>query len=72
MCASGRGRPLTRALPGLRAKSSPVGDSTIALVAQNLFDRAPPFYDSTAGVGYDAANSDATGRFVSLQLTKRW
>jgi outer membrane receptor protein involved in Fe transport len=53
-------------------KSSPVGDATIALVAQNLFDRAPPFYDSTAGVGYDAANSDATGRFVSLQLTKRW
>jgi iron complex outermembrane receptor protein len=53
-------------------KKGPIGDSTIALIAQNLFDRTPPFYDSTAGVGYDAANSDATGRFVSLQLTKRW
>jgi outer membrane receptor protein involved in Fe transport len=49
-----------------------IGDATIALVAQNLFDRDPPFHDSTAGVGYDAANSDATGRFVSLQITKRW
>jgi outer membrane receptor protein involved in Fe transport len=46
--------------------------TTIALAAQNIFDSDPPFYDSAAGVGYDAANSDATGRFVSLQLTKRW
>jgi iron complex outermembrane receptor protein len=44
----------------------------LALIAQNLFDQAPPFYDSAVGVGYDAANSDALGRFVSLQITKRW
>ncbi|BBD02267.1 hypothetical protein YGS_C2P0280 [Sphingobium sp. YG1] len=46
--------------------------TTIALVAQNLFDRDPPFYDSSAGLGYDAANASAQGRFVSLQLTRRW
>lgn len=54
------------------AKHSAIGDATVALMVRNLFDADPPFYDSSAGVGYDAANSDATGRFVSLQLTKRW
>jgi outer membrane receptor protein involved in Fe transport len=44
----------------------------IALAATNLFAAAPPFYDSPIGVGYDATNADALGRFVSLQLTKRW
>ncbi len=53
-------------------KQSWFSGGTIALIAQNLFDRAPPFYDSTAGVGYDAGNADATGRFVSIQITKRW
>lgn len=45
---------------------------TLSLVAQNLFDKAPPFYDSTAGAGYDSANADATGRFVALEIAKRW
>jgi len=45
---------------------------TISLVAQNLFDTAPPFYDSTAGAGYDGANADATGRFVAFEIAKRW
>ncbi|WP_234002666.1 TonB-dependent receptor [Sphingopyxis sp. MG] len=49
-----------------------LGDTSIALVARNLFDRDPPFYDSPAGLGYDATNSDAIGRLVSLQITKRW
>jgi outer membrane receptor protein involved in Fe transport len=44
----------------------------IALTAQNLFDQAPPFYDSRTGAGYDASNADALGRYVSLQLTKHW
>jgi len=52
--------------------ASPAKGLTVALAAQNLFDRDPPFYDSSSGTGYDAANSDATGRFVSLQITKRW
>lgn len=43
-----------------------------ALSVQNLFDADPPFYDDPQGVGYDTANADPLGRFVSLQLTKRW
>lgn len=54
------------------ADASWLGGTTIALAAQNLFDRAPPFYDTSAGVGYDPANADATGRFVSLQITRHW
>ena len=44
----------------------------LAVSIQNLFDEPPPFYDNPAGVGYDAANADALGRYVALQLTKRW
>ncbi len=44
----------------------------VALSVQNLFNEPPPFYDNPAGVGYDAANADALGRYVSLQLTKSW
>jgi len=53
-------------------KSSVIAGTTFSLVARNLLDRDPPFYDSSAGVGYDAANSDATGRFLSFQIDKRW
>ena len=45
---------------------------TASLTAQNLFNRAPPFYDSRIGTGYDAANADALGRFIALQLSKSW
>ena len=45
---------------------------TLSLTAQNLFDKAPPFYDSTAGAGYDGANADATGRFIALEIARRW
>lgn len=44
----------------------------LAISAQNLFDTDPPFYGSALGVGYDAANADPLGRFVSVQLSKRW
>lgn len=48
--------------------------SGVVLIAsvQNIFDADPPFYDAPQGIGYDAANADATGRTVALQLTKRW
>lgn len=39
---------------------------------RNLFDKAPPFYDNPAGFAFDASQGDLIGRFVSLQLTKRW
>lgn len=55
-----------------QAEAGAAAGLSISLVAQNLFDRHPPFYDSTAGAGYDAANADATGRFVALEISKRW
>lgn len=45
---------------------------SLALSVQNLLDTDPPFYDAPQGVGYDTANAEPLGRFVSLQLTKRW
>ena len=50
----------------------PLAGFSLSLVAQNLLDEAPPFYDTTTGAGYDAANADATGRFVALEISKRW
>lgn len=50
----------------------PLAGTSLALNVRNLFDRDPPFYDSPQGVGYDAANTDVVGRFVSFQLTKVW
>jgi iron complex outermembrane receptor protein len=50
----------------------PLKGVMLALSAQNLFDTAPPFYDAPQGVGYDAANANALGRVVSVELTKRW
>lgn len=55
-----------------RAKSGPLSKVTLAISVRNLLDCDPPFYDSNAGIGYDAANSDVMGRFVALQLTKHW
>jgi iron complex outermembrane receptor protein len=45
---------------------------TVALNARNIFDTAPPFYDNASGFGFDGANADLVGRFVSLQLAKNW
>lgn len=52
--------------------SGPLSGLVLAVSAQNLFDTDPPFYDAPQGVGYDPANADPLGRFVSVQLTKRW
>jgi outer membrane receptor protein involved in Fe transport len=45
---------------------------SVLLNLRNVFDRDPPFYNNAAGVGYDPANADPIGRFVSLQLTRAW
>ena len=50
----------------------PLEGLSLALNVQNLFDIDPPFYDGPTGISYDPANADPLGRFVSLQLTKRW
>jgi outer membrane receptor protein involved in Fe transport len=51
----------------------PLDGVVVALSAQNLFDTDPPFAEAENGsVGYDPANADPLGRFLSLQVTKRW
>lgn len=55
-----------------KAGTGALAGLTVSLAAQNLFDKAPPFYDSAAGAGYDGANADATGRFLALEISKRW
>lgn len=53
-------------------QEGPLAGLSLALTVQNLLDEDPPFHDSAFGVGYDPANADPIGRFVALQLTKRW
>jgi outer membrane receptor protein involved in Fe transport len=42
--------------------------------AQNLLNRAPPFYAVTSfeNAPYDSTNYSAIGRFLSLSVSKRW
>lgn len=47
-------------------------DLRIALNVVNLFDKDPPHVGDLGGLGFDPSNADALGRFVSLELTKRW
>ena len=54
------------------AQSGELKGVTLALNVANVLDTDPPFYDSPGGVGYDATNTSALGRMVSVQLTKRW
>jgi len=48
----------------------------LALHAENLLDTSPPHVlpdpGSTTGLGYDPVNATGRGRFVSLQLRRRW
>ncbi|VWX49766.1 TonB-dependent receptor [Novosphingobium sp. 9U] len=57
---------------GYAPKAGTLAGLTLAVVAQNLLDRSPPFYDSSSAAGYDGANADATGRFVAFEVSKRW
>lgn len=48
-------------------------DTTLALGAENLFDKDPPFLNNAgAGIGYDQENGDLTGRMVSFTVRKKW
>ncbi|WP_293451063.1 TonB-dependent receptor [Phenylobacterium sp.] len=53
-------------------RQGPLQGVALLLNVRNLFDRDPPFYDNTLGIGYDGAQGDPIGRFVSLQLTRAW
>lgn len=45
---------------------------SVSLTVRNLFDTDPPFYDASTGVGFDPTNAEPIGRFVAIQLTRRW
>ena len=54
------------------AESGPFAGLHLALSVQNLTDEDPPFYDSPAGDGFDAAQASVLGRTIALQMIKRW
>jgi hypothetical protein len=47
-------------------------NTAISLSAQNVLDSDPPFVNNPLGVGYDNANADLLGRFVSFRMRKAW
>jgi iron complex outermembrane receptor protein len=55
---------------GELTKQSLLNETTLAIDAQNLFDRDPPFVN-VAG-GYDSQSVNPIGRLVAVSLRKRW
>lgn len=53
-------------------KRGRLAGTRLALNVQNLFDKDPPFYETSGGLGFDATAASALGRVVTLQLTKTW
>jgi iron complex outermembrane receptor protein len=51
----------------------PLADASVLLSVTNLLNKAPPYLANPAyGINFDGANANALGRFISLQLSKRW
>jgi iron complex outermembrane receptor protein len=51
----------------------PLADASVLLSVTNLFNKAPPYVANPLfGINFDGANANALGRFISLQLSKRW
>ncbi len=51
----------------------PLADASVLLSVTNLLNKAPPFLANPVyGINFDGANANALGRFVSVQLSKRW
>lgn len=57
------------------ATSPRFGGVRVALSANNLFDRAPPFVEQRtvlSAIGYDGEKADPTGRRLAIEVTKAW
>jgi iron complex outermembrane receptor protein len=55
------------------AEHGPLAGASLQLSATNLFNKAPPYVENPAfGINFDGANANALGRFLSVQLSKRW
>ncbi len=52
----------------------PLADTSVELAVTNLMNRSPPYVPNLVypGINFDGANANALGRFVSVQLAKRW
>lgn len=62
-------------IEGLEAWTSPSGGVEVSINCENCFDRPPPKIDPRSdiyGRGYDPANANPLGRFVSATLRARW
>jgi outer membrane receptor protein involved in Fe transport len=44
----------------------------IALSVQNALDQEPPFVNRNFGIGFDPANASIFGRYVTIQVAKKW
>jgi iron complex outermembrane recepter protein len=57
----------------INSEHGPLADSALLLSVTNLLDKAPPFVPNPQfGINFDGANANALGRFVAVQLSKRW
>jgi len=55
------------------SEHGPLADSALQLSVTNLLDRALPFVPNPQfGINFDGANANALGRFLAIQLAKRW
>lgn len=58
---------------GSNASGGLLNDVRAAVSVTNLFDEEPPFVaTSLDGLNFDTANANAIGRYISLNLTKRF
>jgi iron complex outermembrane recepter protein len=55
------------------SEHGPLADASLLISVTNLLNKAPPFVPNPRfGVNFDGANANALGRFLSLQVSKRW
>ncbi len=51
----------------------PLADASLLVSGTNLLNKAPPYVPNALyGINFDGANANALGRFLSVQISKRW
>lgn len=51
----------------------PLGNLVLSASVQNIFNRNPPrFVENASGIIFDPANASPFGRFISVNVEKRW
>jgi outer membrane receptor protein involved in Fe transport len=56
-----------------KSERGPLADASLLLSVTNLLNKAPPFVPNPIfNINFDGANANALGRFLSVQLSKRW